>query len=342
MNNFNTIIIGAGQAGLAAAYYLNKQKRNFLVLEAGNLIGDVWANRYDSLRLFTSARYNNLPGSEFPGNKDHFPTKDEVAAYLRGYAESREFPVLLNQPVISLSKPEDLFLVKTEQETYLSKNVIIATGPFQRPLIPDFSRHIEPSVFQIHSSEYKNVQQLKQGSILVIGGGNSGVQIVEELAKTNRDIYFSFGGKLKQLPNNNLTQRLIFGSGITSASINSPIGKLLKRRGEPIMGTNIKRLFNKANVFLVGRTLSAVNNEIRCEKRTLDNVDNIIWSTGFRPDFGWISLDILNENGMPIQKRGVSNVSGLYFLGLAWMHSRNSGLLGGVKNDAAYVIRNLS
>lgn len=342
MRHYHTIVIGGGQAGLAAAYYLQMAREDFVVLEAGNDIGNIWANRYESLKLFTSSRYNNLPGLPFPGDKSHFPTKDEVVVYLRRYAEYFNLPVLTGHKVVSLSKTGDTFLIKTIDHIFTSQNVIVCTGPFQTPFIPDFSKELSPFIFQVHSSAYQNPRQLKEGATLVVGGGNSGVQIVEEIAGTGKQVYFSFSGKLKALPNNGLIQRLIFGSGITSASIHSIIGRWLKNRPEPIMGTNLKQLFGIPNVSLVGRTLGTRENKIICEKALPGTVSNVIWATGFKPDFSWIELDVFNKDtGFPIQNRGVTKAKGLYFLGLAWMYSRDSGLLGGVKGDAEYITNQL-
>ena len=335
--NYHTIIIGGGQAGLAAAYYLSKQNKNYVVLEAADTIGHSWKVRYDSLKLFTSARYNNLPGLEFPGAKNRFPHKDEVVSYLQNYVNRFQIQLKINEKVISLSKKDQLFQVRTENNSYTSENVIVSTGPFQEALIPAFIKNIDADIHQMHSSTYRNSTQLQAGDTLVVGGGNSGVQIVEELVNEGRNVYFSFRGKMKRMPNNMFMQRLVFGSGITSAAVHSLVGGLLKKRGEPVMGTNIKKLFREPNLTLVGRTIGADTKEIMCEEGMLLNIRNIIWATGFNPDFRWMAFDIFDEKGYPVQQRGVTSVSGLYFLGLAWMHSRNSGLLGGIKEDAEYI-----
>ncbi len=342
MTNYNTIIIGAGQAGLSASYYLNKQRKKYVLLEAASEIGASWANRYDSLALFTSARYNNLPGLAFPGDKDSFPTKNEVAEYLNKYVKTFNIPILLNNRVTHLSKNATDFIVTTTKGTFLAKNVIVCTGPFQIPFVPIFSEQLNNNILQLHSNAYKNHTQLRSGDTLVVGGGNSGVQIVEELINHGMKVFFSFSGELKEIPNNMIMQRLIFGSGITSASINSLIGKWLKQRKEPIMGTDLKKLFNAPNLTVVGKALSATDQEIICEKSTINTVQNIIWATGYKPDFRWISLDVLDSVGYPLQERGLTKIKGLFFLGLAWMYSRNSGLLGGVGKDAQYVTNNLT
>lgn len=341
MNHYDVIVIGAGQAGLAASYFLKKKGVKFLILEAASRTGSSWLKRYDSLKLFTYSRYNNLPGLEFPGEKDRFPTKDEVAAYLQFYAEYFELPIVPKSKVDLLVPAMKGFVVNTRDLTYECDNVVVATGPFQTPFIPLFSNSIDLSIRQFHSSEYKNPAQLDVGDTLVVGAGNSGVQIVEELVEAKRKVFFSFSGDLKRFPNNGITQRLIFGSGLTCLSKTSAVGSMIYKRGEPIMGTNITKLFAAPNLQIVGRATEAQGMEIHCEGKVLNTISNIIWSTGFRPDFSWIKSDIFDGKGFPVQRRGVTDIEGLYFLGLSWMHSRNSGLLGGARDDAEFVVKHL-
>lgn len=339
---YNTVVIGGGQAGLAAAYYLQRRNKDFVILEAAAETGHSWKGRYDSLTLFTSARYNGLPGLPFPGDPGRFPGKDEVGDYLKNYAASFKMPIHFSTRVTSVNKDDVHFLVETTGGTFTAKNVIVCTGAFQRPFIPSFSGTLNRSILQLHSSEYKRPAQLKPGNTLVVGGGNSGVQIVEELLKEQGHVYFSFSGKLKAIPNGKLTQLLVFGCGMVSASIKSPLGKWMKSRPEPVIGTDLRKLYRSSNLRLVGRTRGASENEIYCEDATLDSVQNIIWATGFRPDFTWIHADIFNGAGYPENSRGVTGMEGLYFLGLPWMHSRNSGLLGGVGSDARYIVNYLN
>lgn len=338
---FNTVVIGGGQAGLAAAYYLKKRNKDFVILEATAETGHSWKGRYESLRLFTSARYNGLPGLPFPGDPGRFPGKDEVGDYLKNYAASFKMPILFNTRVTSVKKDNGHFLVQTNGGAFISKNVIVCTGAFQKPFMPSFSGALNRSIRQLHSSAYQRPGQLKPGNTLVVGGGNSGVQIVEELLKVQGNIYFSFSGKLKAMPNGRLTQLLIFGCGIASASIKSPLGEWMKSRPEPVIGTDLRKLYRSSNLRLVGRTRGASEDEIYCEDAALDSVQNIIWATGFRPDFTWINADIFNEAGYPETSRGVTRTEGLYFLGLPWMHSRSSGLLCGVGKDARYIVNYL-
>lgn len=339
---YNTIIIGGGQAGLAAAHHLQKRKKDFVILEASPEVGHSWKNRYDSLKLFTSARYNSLPGLRFPGNQDRFPTKDEVVKYLKDYASTFQLPVSFDTRVLSVNKAGDSFLVSTTRGLLRARNVIVCTGAFQKPFIPSFSEQLSPSILQLHSSVYSRPSQLKEGDTLIVGGGNSGVQIAEEILEEVGKAYFSFSGSLKAMPNNKLTQFLVFGCGLASASISSPIGNWLRNRPEPVMGTNLKELFANSGLGLVGRTIGGNGNDVFCENGTLDSIQNVIWATGFKPDFSWIGADIFNKAGYPEHVRGVTRMEGLYFLGLPWMYSRFSGLLGGVGKDAAYIVNHLN
>lgn len=337
MEHYNTIIIGGGQAGLAAGFYLKRRQTKFVILEASDRVGESWSNRYDSLKLFTFSRFNNLPGIAFPGNKDRFPTKDEVASYLNKYVSSLELPISLNCKVLSVERKGDGFLITTSRNTLQSSNVIVSTGPFHTPFIPAFSKNLSSAILQMHSSEYRNPAQLQAGDTLVVGAGNSGVQIVEELVAGKRKVYFSFGDKLKRMPNTALTQRLIFGSGLTSLSKHSLLGSIIHNRPEPIMGTDLKDLFAKSNLVQLPRATDAHAESIVFGQTKVDSIANIIWATGFVPNFTWIKLDLFDKQGFPVHRRGVTSEKGLFFLGLAWMHSRNSGLLGGVKDDAKYV-----
>lgn len=251
-------------------------------------------------------------------------------------------PILFNTLVTSVKKDHGHFLVQTNGGAVTAKNVIVCTGAFQKPFIPSFSGALNRSIRQLHSSAYQRPGQLKPGNTLIVGGGNSGVQIVEELLKEQGNIFFSFSGKLKAMPNGKLTQLLVFGCGIASASIKSPLGKWMKSRPEPVIGTDLRKLYRSSNLRLVGRTRGASENEIYCEDAALDSVQNIIWATGFRPDFTWINADIFNGAGYPENSRGVTGMEGLYFLGLPWRHSRSSGLLCGVGKDARYIVNTLN
>jgi putative flavoprotein involved in K+ transport len=341
---YDEIVIGAGQAGLAMGYYLKKEKRSFLILGKEKNIGDVWRERYDSLVLFTTRAYSTLPGFHFEGDQHTYPTKDELADYLSAYAKNFALPLQFNTNVYRLYKEDNHFVVKTNQGDFISKNVIVATGPFQTPYIPVFSQQLSDDIYQVHSSEYHNPGQLKKGPVLIIGGGNSGAQIAVELSRS-KEVYFSVGHKMKFFPqvigNRNIFwwfQKL----GLLQANINTKIGRFLSRQPDPIFGLELKRALKEKKVIIKPRSVSVENDRIMFEDVSTLSFSNVIWATGFKSDYDWINIDgVLTHNGKPIHQRGVTNVKGLYFIGLPWQYRRGSGLLYGVGYDAAYLSVNI-
>jgi len=244
------IIIGAGQAGLAMAYYLNKKNANYLIVDANNEAGEPWLKRWDSLKLFTPSEFNNLPGMKFPHEKGHYADKYEVANYLKSYVAKFNIPIAFNQKVSSLKKENNHFIVKGETQVYKAKNVIVATGPFHTPFTPPCHTNITKDIFQIHSEHYKSPSQLQDGATLVVGAGDSGVQILEEISNTNREVYFSGDTNLTSIPQEILGKTLWWWFnkiGFLTVSKHSWIGKKLSKGGQPIIGTDVKTLLKKSN-----------------------------------------------------------------------------------------------
>ncbi|RAU82520.1 flavin-containing monooxygenase [Pontibacter arcticus] len=337
---YDVLVIGGGQAGLAMGYHLQKANLNFVILDAGNALGESWRKRYESLRLFTPSRYNGLAGLPFPGTKDRFPGKNEVADYLQEYARHFNLPVLLQQraeEVYNEAGQPDIFTVRTTANLFYARQVVVCTGAFHQPKIPAFADRINPAVQQLHTSQYQTPAQLQPGKVAVVGGGNSGVQVAEELVQAGREVYFSFRGKLKSQANTPFSMQLLFASGLMHAGKYSWVGSAVYRRPEAIMSTNLKRLFSQPNIKQVGAALQVVSGGLVCEKEALTDVAAIIWATGFKSDFSWIKLPVVDMMGTPVHQRGITKVPGLYFLGLPWLHSRSSGLLGGVSRDAAFL-----
>lgn len=334
------IIIGAGQAGLAIAYYLNKQNLNYIIVDANSETGAPWLKRWDSLKLFTPSEFNNLPGMKFPHKKGHYANKYEVADYLKSYVVKFNIPIEFNHKITSLKKENGVFKLKSDTKEFLTKNVIVATGPFHKPFTPACHTKISDSIFQIHSEHYKSPNQLQNGSTLVVGAGDSGVQILNEISKTNRTVYFSGNTNINSIPQEILGKTLWWWFkkiGFLSAHKYSWIGKKLSKGGQPVIGTDVKTLFKKENVICVGRTLDANNQTIHFEKQKVSDIKNIIWATGFKPNFQWIDDIDLDDSHYPKNYRGVSELEGLYFLGLPWLYTRGSATLGGIKKDAEYL-----
>ncbi|MBH0157163.1 MAG: flavin-containing monooxygenase [Bacillota bacterium] len=343
--NYDVIVIGAGQAGLAMGYYLKKAKHSFLIIGKEENVGDVWRKRYDSLVLFTPRSYSTLPGCYFEGDQDVYPTKYEVADYLASYAEKFSLPLQLNTNVYSLHKEDNRFVVKTNQGDFLSDNVVVATGPFQVPFIPEFSHQFSNEVFQVHSSGYRSPEQLKSGSVLIVGGGNSGAQIAVELSKT-KEVYLSVGHKMKFFPQV-IGNKSIFWwfqkLGLLQSHVNTTIGRFLSRQPDPIFGLELKKAIIEKKVILKSRSVSVENDKIMFEDVSRVMVDNVVWATGFKSDFSWIQIEgLFDYDRKPIHQRGVTKVKGLYFLGLPWQYRRGSGLLYGVGNDAEYLMNHMN
>ena len=337
---FDFIIIGAAQAGLAMAYYLKEAGYHFLILDKEEEIGASWLNRWDSLKLFTPTEFNHLPGMDFPAEKGHYPSKTEVANYFKIYAENLEFPLQLNTLVTSVKKEKSSFYIETENQRFESKNVIIATGPFHVPYTPPFHKKISSEIFQIHSNYYKNVAQLKEGNTLVVGAGDSGFQILDEISALGQKTYFSGATDVKVLPQEFLGKTLWWWftkTGFLSFNKDSWIGKRISKSRQPIIGTDVKEILSRKNVEAVGKTIDAEDDLISTEKKEITNIANIVWATGYQPNFNWIDGLELTKDGYPKHKRGISNTKGLYFIGLPWLHTRGSATLGGIKNDAKFL-----
>ena len=346
-SGYDTIIIGAGQAGLSAGYFLKKLGTKFIILTKDKKIGNIWRERWDSLRLFTPVYYNKLPGMDFPSDDpDYLPDKNETADFLETYAVKFNLPVCLNTEVIEIEGGDHSFTIKTESKIYTSKNVIVATGAFHHPHIPDFAGDISDSVFQVHSSCYKNPEELKDGDVLVVGAGSSGLQIATEIMEqkeSKRNVWLSG-------PDTGTFPRRIFGidiyhflaATVFRVPIKSLPGRIIKsvsyRHGDLALRPTYKKMI-KAGVKRVGRTIGVKNGNPVLENNISLNVNNIIWCTGFRYNFNWINLDIFNSKGFPVHNRGiVRKVPGIYFLGLHFQYTISSSLLGGVRKDAGYIV----
>lgn len=344
VERIHTLVIGAGQAGLSMGYFLKSRTDSFLLVDANERIGDSWRKRYDSLILFTPRAYSALPGLPFPGESDGYPTKDEVADYLELYANHFNLPVKLNTKVKTLTRDESHFIIETNHTVYHAQNVVIATGPFHKPFVPVLSRKLANDVFQFHSAEYRNPQQLREGSVLIVGAGNSGVQIATELAQ-NREVHMSVGKTIKMLPHRIFNKSLFWWFDtlrISNVTIDSKLGKYLSLN-DPIIGEEAKPLINNGVIRIKPRTVGVNGKKIFFDDQSYCEVNNVIWATGFRPDYSWIKISgILDQNGRSMHTRGVTMVPGICFLGLSWQYTRGSALLLGVGKDAEYLLTRMS
>jgi putative flavoprotein involved in K+ transport len=335
----DVLVIGGSQSGLAIAWHLQRQGLDFVVLEAGPEVGHVWRSRWDTLKLFTPSQYDALPGMAFPAPADTYPTKDPVADYLQAYATAFDLPVQLNAGVTRLSKTDDGFEVQTADNTFRARQVVVATGPFQVPFVPPPAAKLDPSVTQVHSADYRNPQALPEGPVLVVGGGNSGFQIAEELAAT-RQVDLSIATTYPMLPQR-LAGRDLFWwlirLRLMRVTASSRLGRRVSGRGEFVIGTNRRRLERKGVRFRP-RLVDAEGRTARfADHSLLEDVGVVVWATGYRPNYAWIHIPGVVREGHVVHRRGVTEVPGLYFLGLSWQHTRGSALLGFVNDDAAFL-----
>ncbi|MEF3302967.1 flavin-containing monooxygenase [Paenibacillus sp. GYB003] len=337
MRHTETIVVGGGQAGLAIGYYLKRKGSPFLILDANERTGDTWRNRYDSLHLFTPRMYDGLPGLTFQGESNGLPSKDEAADYLESYARHFSLPIQYRTKVTSMVQDEKRFVLRTDQGDFSARHVVVATGPFHKPRIPEFAKRLPDRVIQLHSAEYRNPGQLQQGSVLIVGAGNSGAQIAVELAM-QRSVYLSYGRPLRFKP------LYLFGTsifwyfdklGLLEADADSALGGWLRKQPEQIYGLDLKKLLNAKAIGSFPKCADADETGIRFEDGTSFHADNVVWATGFRADYGWIRIPgAFREDGTPVTRNGVSPVAGLFFLGLPWQSSRGSALMGWVAKDA--------
>jgi putative flavoprotein involved in K+ transport len=350
VESFQTIVIGGGQAGLAAGYFLARQGEDFLILDENPRTGTSWRRRWDSLKLFTPSKFNNLPGAPFPKPGDYLPTKDEVADYLEGYARQFDLPVRHNVKVDQLSRNGQGYHITAGASRFSARNVIVATGPFQIPHTPALAGELDPAIFQLHSSAYCNPGQIPAQSVLVVGAGNSGAEIALELVRAGVRVWLA-GRDVGRIPANGPLGKFLGGRPIwwfmsNVLTVNTPIGRKV-RSGELHHGTPLGRATRQeiaaAGVELTPRVSGVQSGRPQLEDGRVLPVDGVVWATGFRPDYRWIHLPIFEEHGSPRHFRGVvQEAPGLYFLGLLFQTALSSSLLGGVGADAAYIAGQIS
>jgi putative flavoprotein involved in K+ transport len=341
--HFDIAVVGGGQAGLAMGYYLREKGLRFAIFERGASIAPAWHERWDSLTLFTPRRYSALPGLPFPGDPDGYPTRDEVIAYLERYAETVALPIELNSEVRRLSYEGGRFILELDGRTVTADQVVVATGPFQTPFVPELAEGLDPGVWQAHSTGYRQPGDVPEGAVLVVGGGNTGFQIAKELAATHK-VILSVGSKQKPLPQRIAGRDLFWWltkTHLLSTTVESRLGSKLQHR-DTLIGSSPRELKRRYGVELKPRAIDAVGRTVRFEDGSEVVISGVVWATGYRLDFSWIDLPILDSNGRLRHRRGVTDVPGLYFLGLTWQWTRGSALIGWVKDDAAFLTERLA
>jgi len=348
--HLDTVIIGGGQSGLAVAYHLKKRGMPFLILDAQKRIGDSWRTRWDSLRLFTPAKYDGLPGMRFPAPRWAFPTKDEMGDYLESYAERFELPTRTGVSVERVSRDGDRYVVEADGLRLEADRVVVASGAYRVAKRPEFAKELDPAIRQLHSSEYRNPEQLRNGSVLVVGAGNSGAEIAYELSRTHTALISGTPAGEIPVRHGSFAARLVLPLvrflGYHLLTRRNPIGRKvgpkLAAKATPLIRVKSKELA-AAGVERVSRVAGVQDGRpVLDDGRVLD-VDNVIWCTGFRHDFPWIDLPVFKENGEPEHDRGVVHASpGLYFMGLLFQFAEASEALPGVGRDAKFVARHIA
>ena len=347
--HFDTAIIGGGQAGLSAAYHVKQQGRMPVVLDENERVGDSWRKRWDSLRLFTPAKFDGLPGWRFPAPPRSFPTKDEMADYMESYVTRFGLDVRTGVRIDRLSKRDGCFVISAGSDTFEADNVIVATGAHRVPRLPDFARDLDPRIVQLHSSEYRSPAQLREGPVLIVGLGNSGAEIAGELVRT-RPTWVA--GKLHgELPVPHGSRRFHLGFKVLRflwhriLTKSTPIGRKLGPKfteNDPLIRIKTKHL-TAAGADRVGRVAGLRDGlPLLDDDRVLD-VPNVVWCTGFREDYSWIELPIFDGDGKPQHECGVVKVEpGLYFVGLIFQYAVTSDVLPGVGRDAQRIAKHIA
>jgi putative flavoprotein involved in K+ transport len=344
-----TVIVGGGQAGLAVGFCLAQLRQQFVIIDAHQRTGDSWRIRWDSLQLFTPAYLNALPGLEFPGPRNVPSTKDQMADYLEAYATRFDLPVRRGWRVDSVTKNDDRFIVASGLHRFEADNLVLATGGYQAAFVPPFASDLDPGIVQLHSSEYHRPSQLRDGDVLVVGAANSGAEIALEVAATHRTwLSGRHPGSEPTRPGSRVDRLLtppfwFFLSRV--ASVTNPIGRRLRPQmltmTLPLGRVTLKEL-DEAGVVRLPRTIAVRDGAPVMEDGRVIDVANVVWCTGYRTAFDWVQLDAFNQHGQPEHNRGVAPEPGLYFIGLFFLSSAASSLVGGVGRDAEYIARHIA
>ena len=341
---FDVVVVGGGQAGLAIGYHLAQQQRRFTILEAADTPAAAWRERWDSLKLFTPVRYNSLPGLPFPGEPDSYPGRDDVVAYLSDYARRFELPVELNSRVRAVQPNErGGYRVELDDRTYETDQVVVATGPFQLPRVPPVAAGLDPDVVQLHSTAYRSPRQIPAGPVLVVGGGNTGYQIAEELSREH-DVHVSIGSRQTPLPQRILGRDLftyLEAARLMRVTVTSRPGRRLQHR-ETLIGSSPRAARRRHGIHLHGRAEHAHGRQVTFADGARVEPAGVIWATGFALDHTLVKTPVFDDTGRVVHRRGVTAAPGLYFLGLPWQHTRGSALLGWVKDDAAFIAQRIA
>jgi putative flavoprotein involved in K+ transport len=350
--SFKVIVIGAGQAGLSTGYFLAKNNIRFLILDANQRVGDSWRKRWNSLKLFTPAKFNGLAGMPFPSDPNYFPTKDEMGDYLEDYARHFNLPVRNNIKVDGLSREGSRYFITAGEEQFEAEHVVIAMSNYQVPKVPKFAKDLNPDIVQIHSFDYRDPSQLQEGSVLVVGAGNSGSELALESARNNHEVWlsgrdtghipFDINSALAKLIMIRLVLRFVFHRILTTGT---PVGRKARPKivshGGPLIRNKPKDFVN-AGIKRISKIAAVKNGLPVDENQQAIDVKNIIWCTGFYPSYSRIDIPVFKDKE-PMQNRGVvKNEPGLYFVGMHFQYSLSSAMVHGAERDAEFVVNTIA
>jgi putative flavoprotein involved in K+ transport len=346
---FDVIVIGGGQAGLSVGHHLSRTGLRFLILDADERVGDSWRKRWDSLRLFTPAKFDGLDGMPFPAPKNDFPTKDEMASYLEQYARRFKLPIRNGMRVRHVFKRAERFVVVTDTQEFEALQMVVAMGKYQRPRTPKFAEELSPELLQLHSSNYRNAKQLQPGAVLIVGAGNSGADLALEAVRAGHHVSLAGAGpgevpfRPGSFVGRNIMGPLVLGFVFHHLlTVKTPMGRKAQQgaieRAVPLIRVK-QRDLRAAGIERVARVVGARDGLPLLEDGRTLNVTNVVWSTGFQPGFEWIDLPVFDENGWPRHRSGVvDSVPGFYFVGLPFLHAMSSSMIHGVGRDAARIV----
>ena len=351
LERYDAVVIGGSQAGLAIGYYLKQHALDFVILDAADRVGDAWRRRWDSLRLFTPAQYDSLPGMPFPAPKWSYPNKEQGADYLEEYSARFDLPIRLRTRASGVARRAvDTFVVSTHDREIEASAVVVASGAWHEPLVPDFAGELDRSIMQLHSSEYRQPSQLRDGPVMVVGASNSGAEIALDVAREHRTILV--GRNTGQFPfdlegyADRLMTPFIWFAANRLLTTSNPIGRKFRAQerfhGEPVERARPKRLIAAGVDRRYARAVGVQHGFPVLENGDVVEVANVIWATGFRRDFSWIDLPVFDDDGWPREDHGVvASEPGLYFVGTPFQRAMASGLLGGVGRDAGEIVQHL-
>jgi len=344
------MVVGGGQAGLAVGHHLAKRQRSFVIVDANERIGHSWRQRWDTLRVFTPARYSGLPGWPFPAAAGSYPSKDEVADYLEAYAARFRLPVRTGIRIDRLAREDGVYVLTSGPDRFTADTVVVATGGYDAPRIPAFAADLDPGIVQLHSSQYRNQSQLGDGSVLVVGAGNSGAEIALESSAGHQTWLSGRDTGQEPFRPGGAADRLFVPAFWFLLShvltLRTPIGRKarsrLSNRGLPL--ARVRRTdLNRAGVTRVPRVVGARDGWPVLADGEIVKPANVVWCTGFVEDFRWIDLPILDQDGKLRHDRGiVDSQPGLYFVGLFFLYAASSTLIGGVGPDAEHIAQHIA